>query len=86
MIWQDPVDYSHITYEYDHSLLEQVREVLVQALLLILSVILVLRVDYDDDEMITMLPRRREGRRRASSHRGPVSTASCVTHYCLSSY
>jgi len=23
MIWQDPVDYSHITYEYDHSLLEQ---------------------------------------------------------------
>ena len=27
MIWQDPVDYSHITYEYDHSLLEQVGEV-----------------------------------------------------------
>jgi len=23
MIWQDPVDFSHITYEYDHSLLEQ---------------------------------------------------------------
>eukprot|EP00092_Neocalanus_flemingeri_P017345 GFUD01018760.1.p1 GENE.GFUD01018760.1~~GFUD01018760.1.p1 ORF type:complete len:458 (-),score=135.45 GFUD01018760.1:108-1481(-) len=22
MIWQDPVDFSHITYEYDHSLLE----------------------------------------------------------------
>lgn len=26
MIWQDPVDYSHITYEYDHSLLEQEEE------------------------------------------------------------
>jgi hypothetical protein len=24
MIWQDPVDFSHITYEYDHSLLDQV--------------------------------------------------------------
>ena len=22
MIWQDPVDFSHITFEYDHSLLE----------------------------------------------------------------
>lgn len=26
MIWQDPVDFSHITYEYDHSLLEHEEE------------------------------------------------------------